>query len=98
LIIRVEAEAELGEEAGWYEQRRPGLGSDFVDAIESALAAIVEAPEAYPRWQAGSPYRKYVLRRFPFVVFFTFDGSAVRVVAFAHSKRQPGYWLNRVPR
>jgi hypothetical protein len=44
LIIRVEAEEELGEAAGWYEQRRPGLGSDFVAAIESAMAATVEAP------------------------------------------------------
>ncbi|WP_437331152.1 type II toxin-antitoxin system RelE/ParE family toxin [Sorangium sp. So ce381] len=93
IIVRVDAQAELEEAASWYESRRPGLGVEFVTAIEVALDAIAEAPESWPRWQAGYPYRKYVLRRFPFVVFFTAEGAGIQIVAFAHAKRRPGYWM-----
>ena len=95
LIVSVEAEQELAQAFEWYEQRRPGLGVEFVDAIELALDAIEERPEAWPIWQRGYPYRKYVLRRFPFVIFFTAETASIRVVAFAHAKRKPGYWLGR---
>lgn len=95
ILVRVDAQAELDEAAGWYERRRPGLGIEFVRAVEVALEAIAEAPESSPRWQAGYPYRRYVLRRFPFVVFFTAEGAGIQIVAFAHAKRRPGYWRGR---
>lgn len=95
IIVRVDAQAEIEAAAVWYEGRRPGLGSEFMRAIEVALDAIAEVPESWPRWQAGFPYRKYVLRRFPFVVFFTAEGVGIQVVAFAHAKRRPGYWVRR---
>ncbi|CAN94118.1 hypothetical protein sce3958 [Sorangium cellulosum So ce56] len=62
-------------------------------AIEVALDAIAEGPESWPRWQAAYPYRMYVLRRFPFVVFFTAEGAGIQNVAFAHAKRRPRYWM-----
>ncbi|XXT24244.1 type II toxin-antitoxin system RelE/ParE family toxin [Sorangium sp. So ce429] len=93
ILVRVDAQVELDEAAVWYEQRRPGLGIEFVRAIEVALDAIAEAPESWPRWQAGYSYRKYVLRRFPFVMFFTAEGAEIQIVAFAHAKRRPGYWM-----
>ncbi|WP_437564038.1 type II toxin-antitoxin system RelE/ParE family toxin [Sorangium sp. So ce542] len=95
ILVRVDAQAELDQAAGWYERRRPGLGFEFVMGIDAALAAIAEAPESWPQWQAGYPYRKYVLRRFPFVVFFTAEGAGIQIVAFAHAKRRPGYWMRR---
>jgi hypothetical protein len=36
-----------------------------------------------------------VLRRFPFVVFYSIDGASIDVYAVAHAKRRPGYWLDR---
>jgi hypothetical protein len=98
LIVRVDAEVELVEAAGWYERRRPGLGREFLGAVEEAVHAIMEAPEIHMRWKPGYPYRKHVLHRFPFVLFFTAEDSVSHIVAFAHAKRRPGYWLSRLSR
>jgi toxin ParE1/3/4 len=95
LRILPEAEEELTEAARWYEARRPGLGVELVMMLERAVDEIREAPEASPLWQPGRPYRKFVMRRFPYVVMFTVDDDSVEVVAIAHAKRRPGYWMDR---
>jgi toxin ParE1/3/4 len=93
IVVRPDAETELTAAAAWYEDKRPGLGDQFVTAVEAALAEIEESPETWPCWKRGHPYRKYVVRRFPYVVFYTVDDAAVTVVAVAHGKRRPGYWI-----
>jgi plasmid stabilization system protein ParE len=62
-----------------------------VDAFES----ILENPEACPVWRADRPDRKRFLKRFPYVVFFGIDWSTIEILAVAHAKRRPGYWLDR---
>lgn len=97
LRVLPEAEAELAAAAEWYEERRPGLGAELIASIDSALEQIREAPHSYPVWHAGYPYRKLVVRRFPYVVFFDLSDADLVVVALAHAKRKPGYWLDRLP-
>ena len=36
------------------------------------------------------------LPRFPYAVIFMDLGTEIRVLAVAHAKRRPGYWLDRV--
>jgi len=48
----------------------------------------------------GSPYRghyrKYVLDRFPYNMFYyVADDGAVTIVALAHHSRKPDYWIDR---
>ena len=38
--IRPEAEADLAEAKRWYEERRQGLGADFVLCVDEALERI----------------------------------------------------------
>jgi plasmid stabilization system protein ParE len=95
LRIRPEAEAEVSSAAAWYEAKRPGLGVDFVAMVDRAFEQIVDAPEASAVWQRGYPYRKHVMRRFPYVVFYEVTADGVEVVAVAHAKRRPGYWRDR---
>jgi hypothetical protein len=45
--------------------------------------------------RSGLPYRRHVVWRFPFLIFFTVSDEAVDVFAFAHAKRRPGYWTER---
>lgn len=97
LRILPEAEAEILRAANWYESRRTGLGVDFIAAIDHALTRIAKHPAASPYWRQGYPYRRHVIRRFPYVVFFTSSGKAVEVTAVAHVKRKPGYWMSRAP-
>jgi toxin ParE1/3/4 len=95
LIVGVHAEDELGEAYDWYDEKRPGLGIELIDAVQIALSAILEGPETCRIWRKGHPYRRYVLRRFPFVIFFVIEEATIRIVAIAHAKRRPGYWVGR---
>ena len=92
--IRAEAEAELEGAAAWYESKLPGLGVDFVAVVEEAFERIVQNPEQFAQWREDRTYRKCVLRRFPYLVFFTADQNVVLVMAVAHARRRPGYWLD----
>ena len=57
--------AEFEAAAEWYEAKRPGLGSDFVDRVEAQPQLISEQPNRYPCWEGDSRYRKAKVTRFP---------------------------------
>ena len=95
VTIRPEAEAELVAAADWYESKRSGLGIRFSSEIDQALARIAAAAESHPRWRPDRGYRKCLVHRFPFIIFFEIFPEVVEVVAFAHASRRPGYWLER---
>ncbi len=94
-----EAVAELAEAADWYAARRPGLDVEFLTEIERVLPLIGSSPTSFPRL-LGLPVdlviRRALLPRFPYAVVFMDLDTEVRVLAVAHAKRRPGYWLNRV--
>ncbi len=95
ISVAPEAEEEITEAALWYESKRSGLGIEFVAAIDRALERIAVAPSSYAKWRTEFPYRRAVLTRFPFQVFYTEIPTHIHVWAIAHSKRRPGYWLHR---
>lgn len=47
LRVEVEALVELEEAAAWYEDKRPGLGTEFVEAIERTLLRVREMPASF---------------------------------------------------
>ena len=94
-----EAVQELADSAVWYESRQPGLAAKFLDEFERALVSIAARPASFPRLLDMPPdldTRRAMLPRFPYGVVFLELGTEIRILAVAHAKRQPGYWLNRV--
>ena len=71
LIVRPEAEAEMADAFDWYEDRVPGLGSEFLLCVDAAFNAILRSPYQYPR--VHKIVRRALTRRFPFKVFFVED-------------------------
>jgi plasmid stabilization system protein ParE len=98
LRVLPEAEEELAEAAGWYEAKRPGLGVELIATVEHAFDEIQDAPLSHALWRVDRPYRRKVLTRFPYVIFFRAEGDEVEVIAVAHAKRRPGFWMGRVRR
>ena len=90
-IVRVVADAEAEFEAAalWYDEHG-GLRTEFVETIDEAIFAIAESPQRYPLWRADAPYRKYVVRRFPYLVLYRLRDDYVEVVALVHTRRRPG--------
>jgi toxin ParE1/3/4 len=94
LRVLPRAEAELAEAIDWYEARRPGLGADLLELAAKAFERIVEAPNQLATWRTGRrEYSRFLIDRFPYAVLFTYDDVEVVIVAFAHCRRKPGYWL-----
>jgi toxin ParE1/3/4 len=90
------AQLEVRAAAHWYSEQEVGLGEEFVAEIDRVLAKIAGAAARHPVWHRDRPYRKALVRRFPYVIFFLDEADAVRVLAVAHQKRKPGYWLRRI--
>lgn len=87
---------ELRVAAKWYETQREGFGDAFLEVIDRTVTAIVMRPRAFALWRGSRVARSAVVKRFPYVVIFTIrNAETVRVLAFAHTRRRPGYWKKR---
>jgi len=71
-----------------------GLGLEFLLAVKDAESKILQNPELWPIYEAGT--RRYLMQRFPFAVIYLVSENRIQIVALAHCKRRPGYWKNRV--
>jgi plasmid stabilization system protein ParE len=93
LVVRKAAEADIAEAARWYEQRSPGLGSEFLRAVEVTLAEIGRMLASYPLVRGNA--RRALLRRFPYIVVFVATADFVSVIACLHARRDPRHWQER---
>ena len=94
-----EASTELEKAALWYESQRPGLGAEFLDAIDATLDRIATWPQAAPRVSGVSgdvPARKAPVSGFPYHIAYLDMPDTIRILAFAHDRREPGYWHSRL--
>ena len=87
LIIRRRAEHDMAEAGLWYETRRPGTALYFIRCVDAAIALITRHPEAGPV-QFG-PFRRVLVSRFPFGVFYSIEAETVVVHGIYHSSRDP---------
>ncbi len=96
LTIELHPEARLEADAAfnWYREHSLRAAEKFLDAIEQARTAIQDAPELWADYLYGT--RRYLLKRFPFVVVFRIKEGRIQVVAIAHGRRTPGYWKDRI--
>jgi toxin ParE1/3/4 len=92
------AQAELRSAVAWYEERRKGLGRRFYERVEVVVtrAARGELPGLVVPVSAGKrDIRKVRVPRFPYLVYYERHADECVILAIAHMKRRPGYWLKR---
>lgn len=94
VVLDPEAKEEAREAARFYEDSRAGLGQQFAEALDDALAAIRERPKLWRRIKGR--FRWYILPRFPYAVIYAIEAECIYIAAVAHTSRRPGYWLERV--
>ncbi len=100
--IRIEPEAptEIDEASRWYDDKRPGLGMEFLDAIDVALSHIARWPRAgapVPGVAEDLPVRRVPAGRFPYFGFRTDVLTSKRhnVILMNDAKPQACYRLLR---
>ncbi|MDZ7714793.1 MAG: type II toxin-antitoxin system RelE/ParE family toxin [Balneolaceae bacterium] len=88
-----EAAKELTSTIQYYEEKSVGLGADFLDEIEEAVAQALAHPNS------GSLLTKQdhriLLDRFPYEIIYDVSESIITISAVKHLKRKPAYWKSR---
>ena len=95
VIYHPEVEADLVEAALFYESREAGLGSDFLNLFDAAVAVIAEAPERWAVVDEEERIRRYHMRRFPFSVEYRIVPQGVQILTVKHGRRHPNHGRER---
>ena len=93
VVFRRAAQAELDAAALWYEERLPGLGSQFLTEIDRIVHLVAEHPEHFPI--KHREIRCALAFRFPYSIFFRVETHRIVVLAVFHAKRDPKIWQTR---
>ena len=87
------ASAEFIEASTWYEDKRLGLGIEFIAEIERCISLASHEPLQFA--VVHEDIRRVVANRFPYSVYFRTDGSRIVVLAVFHGNRSPATWQAR---
>ena len=87
LILLLRAEADALRIYAKYEALREGRGELFVAALEKALGQLRTFPESAPTLRA--PFRRLLVRRFPYGVVYAVEGGRVIVYSVAPLGQDP---------
>lgn len=95
LTILPLARDDVAQAFKWYEEQDDGLGVHFLQEMKRAFESIRHFPETYELIHAS--YRRALVRRFPYAVFFEFVSDEVLVYAVTHTSRHSRVWRKRIP-
>jgi plasmid stabilization system protein ParE len=99
LSVLPAARLEAADAAVWYDDQRPGLGDEFLAELQQAVERVRVAPESFARLEGycgRHDIRYCLLKRFPYLVIFSYRSEEIVIVAVSHVRRRPLYWLERV--
>ncbi|WP_295456937.1 type II toxin-antitoxin system RelE/ParE family toxin [uncultured Thiodictyon sp.] len=94
-VIAPEAAKDIDDAYGWYEGQRPGLGEEFLGCVDAVIQAIGRMPELYSK--VHKEYRRALVRRFPYAIFYEHIAETVMVYCVFHTSRNPQRWRRRLP-
>jgi plasmid stabilization system protein ParE len=95
LVIAPEAEIDIEEAYAWYEPQGVGRGENFLDRVDACIQAILRFPEMHAVFHKN--YRRALIRRFPYAVFYEYADNTVIVYCVFHTARDPEKWRRRLP-
>ena len=94
LFVHPDARTDALEVYDWYSRRSQQAAEAFQAEFRDAGRAIEHSPELWPHYLFGT--RRYLMKRFPFVIVYRVAAERIEIVALAHGRRKPGYWKRRL--
>jgi plasmid stabilization system protein ParE len=94
LIFAPEASQDIDAAYDWYECQRVGLGEEFLGCVDACVQTICREPEICER--VHEDYRRALVRRFPYSVFYEYVRGVVTVYCVFHTSRDPEKWRQRL--
>jgi plasmid stabilization system protein ParE len=94
LILLSQAGQDITEAYDWYQQRELGLGEEFLRCIDASIQTIERNPEIYVF--AYEKYRRVLVRRFPYAIFYEYFEGKTTVYAVFHCSQDSKKWRSRL--
>ncbi len=91
--ILSDASEELEACVSYYNSQRSNLGTEFLAEFERTAERILKLPNAAR--MVGNDIRSRPIHRFPFYILYRSLEDEITIVAVAHRRRRPRYWLDR---
>lgn len=94
LVLLAEAHEDLREAAAWYKTQREPLAKQFRFAVTAALTLVRRHPLRFQAYWGNVHH--FVMKAFPYSIFYRFDDEEVEVLAVFHERRDPSEWQRRL--
>lgn len=87
--IRDKAIEEMDLSHGYYEEKRTGLGNEFVEEVFETIEYIQKFPLHFHVFD--KQYRQARINRFPFLIVYEFvkENNTVVIISVFHGNRNP---------
>lgn len=82
-----EIEKDITSGYTWYEAKSRGLGEEFLRMFYAYAIEITRNPLLYPK--VYSKFRRCLIRRFPYAIYFTSEDDQIIVFGVFHCARDP---------
>ena len=82
-----EVEEDVAAGYTWYETKAPRLGEEFLRLFYACSSEILQNPMLYPG--VHGKFRRRLLRRFPYAIYYLIEGETVIVFGLFHCARDP---------
>ena len=89
-----EAEVDFEKSYTYYYKDSPKVADTFFTEINLAFERIGQAPNISPIVRES--IRRYVVKKFPFVIYYRIISEMIQVIAIFHSSRSPKIWNERI--
>jgi plasmid stabilization system protein ParE len=93
LIVSREAREDVRAAVSYLRDISPRLPVRFGIELETAYASILDHPQLYPLVYKN--FRRALLNRFPYSVFYVVEPSVLLIVAVVHQARDEETWKRR---
>ncbi len=84
---------EYQEAVAYYDEQSRVVGDKFIAEVEEAIDLIRYYGLAWPK--VTKNLRRYVLKRFPYMMLYKIYKDRIVIFAIAHQHRHPSYYLKR---
>jgi len=82
-----ESETDFDDSFNYYAKQSKTIANNFYQDVNTGLGIIAENPNAFQKVYKN--VRRYVMSKFPFVIYYQIENFVVQVIAIFHTSRNP---------
>jgi plasmid stabilization system protein ParE len=88
------AQQEVDQAFVWFDERDEGKGVEFLDELDRVVRLVKIYPLAFV--EIEPEIRRCLFARFPYSLIYGIEDETIVVIAVAHVRRSPRYWVDRL--